>query len=152
MTFFYNSEKLTDIAIPDTITAIGEFAFGNCIGLQSITVPENVATIGSGAFIAGDKFTDIYVSEKNKNFSSVDGILFDKTETKLIAHPVGRTYDEYIIPSMIIRTLSSHDMLRYHISSKRTIIIVYLTYDLIYFLLGIDSLLFEMLCNLLKDD
>ena len=33
---------------------------------------------------------NIYVSEGNKNFSSVDGVLYNKDATKLIFYPEGR--------------------------------------------------------------
>ena len=36
--------------IPDSVTAIGNYAFYGCTGLASITIPEGVASIGVGAF------------------------------------------------------------------------------------------------------
>ena len=36
--------------IPDSITRIGEYAFGSCTGLRSITIPKSVTTIDSYAF------------------------------------------------------------------------------------------------------
>jgi hypothetical protein len=36
--------------IPDSVTAIGDGAFGGCEGLTSVTIPDGVTTLGEGAF------------------------------------------------------------------------------------------------------
>lgn len=47
----YNEEEgITDVVIPDTVTAISRECFKNCRHLKSITVPDSVTLIGSGAF------------------------------------------------------------------------------------------------------
>ena len=46
---FYGS-NIVSITIPDSVTSIGERAFGSCTGLTSITIPNSVTSIGIGAF------------------------------------------------------------------------------------------------------
>ena len=41
---------LTSVSIPNTVTYIGSGAFSYCSGLSSITIPNSVTYIGSGAF------------------------------------------------------------------------------------------------------
>ena len=41
---FYDNSHLTELIVPDTVQTIGQYAFGGCDGLQSITLP----FIGSG--------------------------------------------------------------------------------------------------------
>lgn len=42
--------SLTSITIPDSVTSIGDTAFGGCTSLTSITIPNSVTSIGGGAF------------------------------------------------------------------------------------------------------
>jgi len=46
---FYNCKNLTSVVIPESVTAIGDYAFEYC-GLSSITIPKHVTTIGNSAF------------------------------------------------------------------------------------------------------
>ena len=52
---------LSSITIPNSVTAIGNFAFSGCSGLTSITIPNNVTTIGSSAFSGCSGLTSITI-------------------------------------------------------------------------------------------
>ena len=47
---FYYKTQLTTLTISDNVTSIGSFAFNGCMGLESIIIPESVMNIGSSAF------------------------------------------------------------------------------------------------------
>ena len=47
---FYNKKSLKSVTIGDDVTSIGSYAFGNCSYLTSVTIPEGVTSIGSSAF------------------------------------------------------------------------------------------------------
>lgn len=47
---FYNCTGLTSVTIPNSVSEIGNGAFYNCTGLTSITIPNSVTSIGSSAF------------------------------------------------------------------------------------------------------
>lgn len=46
-----------------SITEIGDYAFNNCIGLESILIPESVIGIGNSAFSGCSKLTKIIIPE-----------------------------------------------------------------------------------------
>ena len=58
---FYNCTGLTSVTIPNSITSIGEGAFMACTGLTSVTIPNSVTEIGSSAFSGCTGLTSITI-------------------------------------------------------------------------------------------
>ncbi|MGN0812486.1 MAG: leucine-rich repeat protein [Candidatus Coproplasma sp.] len=54
---------LTSITIPDNVTSIGKGAFSGCKSLTSITIPDNVTSIGYEAFSGCSSLTSVYVMD-----------------------------------------------------------------------------------------
>ena len=52
---------LTNVTIPNSVTTIGQYAFSNCSGLTNITIPNSVTTIGNGAFEECNSLTNITI-------------------------------------------------------------------------------------------
>jgi BspA type Leucine rich repeat region (6 copies) len=83
---FLNCESLTNVTIPDSVTSISSKAFQYCRSLTSVTIGNGVTNISSDMFIGSDLIT-IEVSAQNPIYSSVDGVLFNKSLTTLILCP-----------------------------------------------------------------
>ena len=98
---FENCTSMTSITIMNGVTSIGYGAFNNCSSLTNITIPDSVISIGEGAFGSCDCLTSIVVNSGNTAYSSVDGVLFNKSKTTIIACPCGLA-DNYTIPSSVI--------------------------------------------------
>jgi hypothetical protein len=117
MMYTYNEENMTaevyksksnkeTISIPSKVekdgkiydvTSIGIRAFDDCSSLTSIEIPGSVTNIGSIGSYA--KLTSINVSSDNKNYTSVDGVLYNKNITELIACPHG--LNSIVIPNSV---------------------------------------------------
>lgn len=91
---------LTSITISNSVTNIGDSAFEYCESLESITIPDSVTSIGAGAFNGCKILTSITVDKNNSTYSSVDGVLFNKSKDTLIACPNVKA-DNYQIPNSV---------------------------------------------------
>lgn len=98
---FASCSSLTSINIPNTITRIGSSAFASCTSLTSVTIPDSVTDIGDGAFASCGGKLMINVDENNSNYSSIDGVLFDKEQTKIIVYPKDELQPNYTIPDSV---------------------------------------------------
>jgi len=58
---FYDCRGLESISIPNSVTSIGNWAFYDCFNLASITIPDSVTSIGNGAFNQCSKITSITI-------------------------------------------------------------------------------------------
>ena len=99
--FYYNSSVKT-VIIENGVTSIGDYAFEGCTRLTSITIPDSVTSIGSNVILGCTSLTSIEVSYDNENYSSVNGVLFNKDKSELITYPAGKTDCEYAIPNSVI--------------------------------------------------
>ena len=84
--------------IPSSVTSIGSYAFESCTGLTSVSIQSFITSIGNGAFEGCSGF--ITVDTGNLNYSSLDGVLYNKTKTLLIQCPTSKT-GSFIIPSLV---------------------------------------------------
>ena len=91
---------LTSLVIGDSVTSIDSFAFSSN-NLTSVTIGNSVKSINRYAFSFNPFLTSIEVSSGNANYSSEDGVLFNKNKTKLIIYPEGKSDTSYSIPNSV---------------------------------------------------
>ena len=63
---YLNGNRITDLIIPDGVTGVNDYAFDNCDGLTSVTIPNSVINIGKSAF-SGCSFTEIKIGNGLKS-------------------------------------------------------------------------------------
>lgn len=99
---FWNCVNLTSVTIPNSVTNIENAAFSNSSNLTSIIIPDSVTSIGEFPFDGCTLLSSITVSENNKNYSSIDGVLFNKEKSELLLYPEGKPDTSYVIPDSCI--------------------------------------------------
>ena len=81
------------------VVEISEYGVSACEYLSYITIGKNVKEISPRAFCGTNKLVSFTVDPENPYFCSVDGVIFSKDMTVLIAYPNYRAKDgAYTIP------------------------------------------------------
>jgi hypothetical protein len=93
-----------DVVIASTyqghpVVWIASTAFAGCTNLTSVTIPHSIWVIQSAVFSGCRSLMNISVDAANTNFSSLDGVLFNKAQTTLVYFPPGRS--SYVIPNSV---------------------------------------------------
>jgi len=115
---FASCNSLTQIIIPNNVTFIDYYAFSGS-GLTSIEIPAKVGSIGRRAFGSCENLTSITVVAENQNFSSWNGILYNKNGTTLIQAP-GAISGSLSIPNNV----TTIDSYAFYLCTKLTNIVI----------------------------
>ncbi len=96
----YPAGRKGGYSIPDGVTTIAYSAFDASTGLTSVNIPRSVVSIRNYAFRDCDNLAEISVDARNSRYASVGGVLCDKSRTKLIQCPGGKT-GSYTVPNCV---------------------------------------------------
>ena len=92
---FGNCWNLVSVTVPDGIVSIGAMAFGNCFRLESVSLPDSLVSIGSNAF-RSERLTEIKVSPEHPVFAVENEALIDRktmTLVRFLAPEITGTYE-----------------------------------------------------------
>jgi len=128
----FSNSGILEIAIPASVTSIGDQAFANTAdlflvsigaestlemigteafsasGLEEFTIPARVSSIGDNAFANLPFLKQFIVDPENADFESDSGVLFTAGKTKLIQYPLGYESDlesnmySYSVPESVV--------------------------------------------------
>jgi len=98
--WYSNNSNITKVIIENGVTTIGSMAFTSLANLTSITLSTSVTSFNGNLCERCSNLLEINVDNNNSNFSSIDGVLFNKDGTTLIRCPEGKT-GVYSIPSSV---------------------------------------------------
>ena len=90
----------TEYSIPSHIKVVEEGAFSWCNNLETIVIPASVVDMLSSLSYC-ENLKAIVVDENNTEYSSADGVLYDKNKWELICYPANRAGKEFAIPETV---------------------------------------------------
>lgn len=88
---------LTGITIPSTVTYIATYIHTNYVSDEEKT--DYTGTTWWNPYNKGNSLASIKVAEGNKNYTSVDGVLYNYKKTELIAYPGAKKGTSFTVPS-----------------------------------------------------
>lgn len=122
---FAGCVSLKELTLPTGVERFGIGAICDCFSLESIHLPHTLMFIGfvnmdfratyeykENAFLVRDRtylspnykpaLKSITVDERSPYYCDIDGVLFNKDKTHLIAYPQGRNEKTYTVPDGVI--------------------------------------------------
>lgn len=105
---FFGCTKLNSItSIPESVTKIGYRVFAKCSSLTEITLPAGLQEIGHYVFENCSSLSDIKIDESNENYTTVDGVLYNKDKTILVSYPIGNERASFTTPSTLTKIMNN---------------------------------------------
>ncbi len=89
--------SIKELNIGDSVTTIAPGMFRCCKSLANVSIGASLKSIGSGVFYQCNSLLNYNVSPDNDALSSIDGVLFNKAQNRLITFPSGRR-GRYVVP------------------------------------------------------
>ncbi|MBQ5893423.1 MAG: leucine-rich repeat protein, partial [Clostridia bacterium] len=121
----FSGSGVRSVVFPNTLTAIGDDAFRHCkclsavdfskasnlttIGafafsktqLKTVTLPASLTVLREGAFADCGALTDIKVAAGNTVYVDLDGVVYNKAITEIVAYPAGNVRTSYAVEGTV---------------------------------------------------
>lgn len=100
-------DNITEIQLPNGLEALGRCFMSGCYRVETISIPASVKTIEENAFwVYGDDtgkgyLKNIAVDPENPYFTSENGVLFNKSKTRLLRYCPAAPAANYTVPAMV---------------------------------------------------
>lgn len=92
--------KIKEFVVPESVSDINNHCSNYCDELTKITFHKNSINIEENLFLF-PALVEIEVSQKNKEYSSVDGILYNKRKTDLLYYPPMKDGKTFTVPNSV---------------------------------------------------
>ena len=99
-----NCKSLKKVVLNEGLTYIGYSLFADDTQLTCVEIPASVTHIDESVFVNCSSLEKITVNENNQYYKSVDGVLYDKDETELIAYPSNKEGTQFTFPDTVRST------------------------------------------------
>lgn len=104
---FQRDYALQNLKLSSMISEIPSFSFEECSSIEEIQIPQQVSSIVfdslSTPFDGCTSLKSITVQEGNKNYKSIEGVLYDISGKEIECYPVMKEGEHYDIPEGVVR-------------------------------------------------
>ena len=97
---FNSCHNLSDLVLPEGLEEICSHAFYGCYAITSIRIPASVKVMDGSCFAACN-INAYAVDEDNPYLTAIDGVIYSKDLTKLVAFPSYYPQKHFIVPSTV---------------------------------------------------
>ena len=98
---FEGATKIKTLTLGENVTSVGDFAFKGCTALRTINL-NKVNSIGNGAFRGCKSLQFVTVSEGNEHYFVEHNVLYNKNKTTLVLYPTSNyEFDNFSIPKSV---------------------------------------------------
>ena len=102
---FAQCQYLQQLLLPDGIQTIEEGAFEGCTMLSRLRLPSDLTHFQPSA--GCDNLREVEVPASCMRFCTIDGVLYDKSQTALMWYPEGKDDNEFTVPDGV-RTIGDY--------------------------------------------
>lgn len=94
---FHSCPNLSGIILPESVEKIDSYAFVGCKAISSLRIPSSVREVDGSCF-ADCNILSFSVDENNPFYSAIDGVIFSKDHSTLVAFPSAYSKEHYVVP------------------------------------------------------
>ena len=93
-----------ELVLPDSldgyaVTALGDLAFTDNHSLAAVTIPAGITRLGMNPFMSCNRLTEIRLAPEHPTLAVEDGVLFSRTDGRLICYPCAFEAASYAVPA-----------------------------------------------------
>lgn len=99
---YFSGVNPTKVVIPNSVTNLGSGICYGCLTLTNASIGSGVLSGLEAAFGYCPSLTAVNVNSLNPNYTSVNGILFDKNQYAILQYPAGNGVQNYTIPNSVL--------------------------------------------------
>ena len=96
---FYYANVLSSLSLPENLESVGDHCFAYS-SIPSIFISASISYLGKEAF-SGNGFTEFICDEGNPNYATIDGLLYNKDLSELIAYPSLKPTETFVVPGHV---------------------------------------------------
>ena len=98
---FNGCSRLEYIEFPNSLVSLGKWVFYNCRSITNLNIPRNLTEIAYTALAGLSGVMYFTCSPFNPKYKAVDGIIYNKDMTMLVAYPQAAPATSFDIPSTV---------------------------------------------------